>query len=48
MTAAGFVQTVRKPHGESRLESWNDYGLEVTTAGVIRKPDLFVMEGVKP
>lgn len=48
MTAAGFVQTVRKPHGESRLESWKDYGLEVTTAGVIRKPDLFVMEGVKP
>lgn len=48
MTASGFVQATRKPHGESRLESWKNYGLEVTAAGVVRKPDLFVMEGVKP
>ncbi|MFM7167623.1 MAG: class I SAM-dependent methyltransferase [Planctomycetaceae bacterium] len=48
MNEAGFTQAVRQPHGESRLENWTSYGLEVTQAGVTRKPDLFVMESVKP
>jgi SAM-dependent methyltransferase len=48
MVAAGFEQAGRKSHGESRLKNWNEFGLEVTSEGVIRKPDLFVMEAVKP
>lgn len=48
MVAAGFTKAERKQHGDSRLENWREFGLEVTPEGAIRKPDLFVMEAVKP
>jgi predicted SAM-dependent methyltransferase len=44
---AGFRDIQVKPHGESLIERWRDYHLEVDEEGVVEKPDLFVMEGIK-
>jgi len=44
---AGFSEIQVKAHGESRISNWRDYHLEVDENGVVEKPDLFVMEGIK-
>jgi SAM-dependent methyltransferase len=47
MLQAGFQDPKKVAHGESRLQGWKDFDLEVDGAGNIQKPDLLVMEAIK-
>lgn len=47
MSTAGFRNPIKKAHGESLLEHWGDYHLEIDQHGVVEKPDLLVMEAIK-
>jgi len=47
MQAAGFLSTKKCRHGESRVERWSEFHLEVDASSTVEKPDLLVMEAVK-
>jgi SAM-dependent methyltransferase len=43
----GFYQLQARDHGDSRIQGWKDYCLEVSEEGAVHKPDLLIVEGVK-
>ena len=42
-----YAQIQGKSNGESRIANWQNYHLEVDENGVVEKPDLCVIEGIK-
>ncbi len=44
---SGFGDLKVMEHGESRIPHWKTYHLEVDENGIIEKPDLVIVEGVK-
>jgi predicted SAM-dependent methyltransferase len=47
MSAAGLENLTAMPHGQSSIPNWTDYHLEVSPNGLVQKPDLLIVEGVK-
>jgi len=44
----GFTNLRTRAHGDSDIPEWESFLLEVDEFGSVRKPDLFVVEGIKP
>jgi predicted SAM-dependent methyltransferase len=44
---AGFKNVTPKEHGESSIDRWKDFHLEVNRDGMVEKPDLLIMEAIK-
>jgi SAM-dependent methyltransferase len=47
LAQAGFRNTGKKEHGESSIDRWTEYKLEVDEDGIVEKPDLLIMEATK-
>jgi hypothetical protein len=45
---SGFTDIRVMRHGESSIPGWHGYHLEVDADGIVEKPDLFIVEGMKP
>ncbi len=48
LEGAGFNHVERMEHGRSRVQQWDSYHLEIDSEGQVEKPDLMVLEAVKP